>query len=81
MAKSVVMLQDDQERWVVRGEVDAASRMHAIERVADDSGQWIAVSRGQMNPMEVQPAMAFRVVKDGPAGRPTDEEKQELQAA
>lgn len=64
MAKYQVMRRDDDGRWEERGEVEAASRVHAIERVADEGGTWVAVGRGQMNPLEVQPAMAFKVVTE-----------------
>lgn len=64
MAKFLVMRRDDDGRWEERGEIEAASRVHAIERVADEGGTWVAVGRGQMNPLEVQPAMAFKVVTE-----------------
>lgn len=63
MAKYVVMRKDDQGRWEEHGRVDATSRQHAVEKVADAAGKWVAVSAAQLGEMEVAAATAFQVVK------------------
>lgn len=73
MAKYVVMRKDEEGRWEERARTDATSRLHAIERVADDSGAWVAVTEGQLTVLEVQPAMAFKVVRPGQENGSTPE--------
>lgn len=75
MAKYVVMRKDEQGRWEEHGRVDATSRLHAVEKLADAAGKWVAVSAGQLAEMEVAPATSFQVVKpDKPAPEPAAED-------
>ncbi len=61
MARYVV-LEPNGNGYVEVDRVDAGSAAHAIEKIAQKEGEYIAVSEGQFKLMRVAPVRAFRVV-------------------
>lgn len=61
MARYVV-LQPNNGAYVEVARVDAGSPAHAIEKIAEKEGEYVAVSEGQFKVMRVAPVRAFRVV-------------------
>lgn len=63
LSEYIVLQKTELGDWRERTTVRAASRLHAVEDAADGPGVYAAVSAGQLNPMTVQPAQAFKVVR------------------
>lgn len=67
MSKFVVLRKTDEGLWGELDRVDAASRQHAIEKVADGEGVYAAMTEGQLRELTVKQTMAFKVSSNGSA--------------
>lgn len=65
MGNYVVLRKTDEGTWRELERVNAASRLHAIERIADSEGVYAAVNEGQLNELTVQQTLAFKVSRNG----------------
>ena len=64
MAKFAVLVKTDSGLWrEVNDGIEAVSRLHAIEKVANAEGDYIAISASQLRPKAVRSTQAFKVVK------------------
>lgn len=67
MSRFVILRSDGPETFRVLGRVDAATASHAVERFAQEAGEYIAVPEGKLRALRVAPVQAFRVVREADA--------------
>lgn len=65
MTKFIVLEKRPDGCWKSCDEVEASSRLHAVERVIDRPGTFAAVTAGQLTELVVEPVQAFKVVRNG----------------
>lgn len=61
MSKFIVLSKNGDGGWHEYARVEAATRMHAVEKTATDEGVYVAVTEGQMTEMPVRKTMVLKV--------------------
>jgi hypothetical protein len=64
MANYTVLKMNGSGGWHEVGKVAAGTRLHAVEELADEAGNYIAISEAHMKVLEVASTISLRVVQD-----------------